>query len=133
MRWFGFFAKSDEETPQQTQVSVWDDKFGRLTTRCIQTLALLALSALGLFLIVQLRLVLVPVIVALILASALNPIMRKFRAELSPRARRCDPTRFYPRGLRPHRLARELGRHQSMGRPRRVRASRHRPTARICR
>src|SRR5690625_3368244 len=86
MRWFGFFAKSDEETPQQTQVSVWDDKFGRLTTRCIQTLALLALSALGLFLIVQLRLVLVPVIVALILASALNPIMRKFRAWNFPHA-----------------------------------------------
>lgn len=86
MRWFGFFAKSDEEPSPETQISVWNDKFGRLTTRCIQTLALLALSAVALFLIVQLRLVLVPVIIALILASALNPIMRRFRAWNFPHA-----------------------------------------------
>lgn len=40
---------------------------------------MLALAAVGIFLIVQLRLILVPVIIALILASALNPIMEHLR------------------------------------------------------
>lgn len=71
---------------QPRSPSLWQDGFGQLATRCIQTLALLALSAVALLLIVQLRLVLVPVIVALILASALNPIMRRFRAWNFPSA-----------------------------------------------
>lgn len=86
MRLFGRYAQSAPEQEPPREPSVWEDKFGRLATRCIQTLALLALVSVGLFLIVQLRLVLVPVIVALILASALNPIMRRFRAANFPMA-----------------------------------------------
>src|SRR5699024_1012467 len=88
MRLFGQ-SKQPSSAPQEDQpggTSPWADKYGRLTTRCVQTLALLALAAVGLFLIVQLRLILVPVIIALILASALNPITRRFRAWNFPMA-----------------------------------------------
>src|SRR5690625_893488 len=66
--------------------SPWRDSFGRIATRCIQTLAVLALLAVGIVLIVRLRLILVPVIVAIILASALSPIMRRLRAWRFPPA-----------------------------------------------
>src|SRR5690625_7318857 len=86
MRLFGLFAQRPPEQEPPKEPTVWEDKFGRLTTRCIQTLALLALVSVGPFLIVQLRLVLVPVIVSLILASGFNPIMRRFRADGVPMA-----------------------------------------------
>ncbi|HLS00977.1 MAG TPA: AI-2E family transporter, partial [Beutenbergiaceae bacterium] len=85
MRIFGTSRRPPNraQTPRSHQpmqsTSVWSDKFGRVATRCIQILAMLALAAVGIFLIVQLRLILVPVIIALILASALNPIMEHLR------------------------------------------------------
>lgn len=88
MRWLGLTARPPQtpEAPKPRRASVWEDRFGRLTTRCIQILALLAVAALAMFLIVQLRLVLIPVTIALILASALNPIMSRFRAWRVPAA-----------------------------------------------
>lgn len=88
MRLFGTSRRSHTTPAPQHQhpPSVWGDKFGRLATRCIQILAMLALAAVGIFLIVQLRLILVPVIIALILASALNPIMERLRQWKLPAA-----------------------------------------------
>src|SRR5690625_4759077 len=88
MRLFGTSRRSHATPAPQHQhpPSVWGDKFGRLATRCIQLLAMLALGAVGIFLIVQLRLILVPVIIALILASALNPIMERLRRWKLPAA-----------------------------------------------
>ncbi len=88
MRLFGFSVESssEQDPPPPVERSLWRDKFGRLTTRCIQMLALLAVVAVSLFLIVQLRLILVPVLIALILASALSPIMRRLRAWKFPAA-----------------------------------------------
>lgn len=89
MRLFGISLSSPEPEPKEEpppRKSSWADNFGRLATRCIQALALLSLSAVALFLIVQLRLILIPVVIALILASALNPIMRRFRAWRFPPA-----------------------------------------------
>src|SRR5690625_828538 len=86
MRRFGRFAQSTPEQESPREPSAWEDNFGRLATSCIQTAALLALISVGLFLIVPLPLLLDPVIIALILASALNPLLRRFRAANFPMA-----------------------------------------------
>lgn len=89
MRLFRIFQTPADPAPvdlEPAPVSPWRDQLGRVATRAIQTLALLALSAVGIYAIVQLRLILVPVLIALILASALSPVMRRLRSWRVPSA-----------------------------------------------
>ncbi|WP_084361740.1 AI-2E family transporter [Herbiconiux solani] len=69
-------------TPPGRRASLRDlltDKFGELSIRSIQILIVLTLAAVVVFALVQLKLVVIPVLIALILASALNPLMNFFR------------------------------------------------------
>lgn len=55
--------------------SSWNAGFGKIATRSAQTLLILALISVIIFGLVQLKLVVIPVIIAIILASALSPLV----------------------------------------------------------
>lgn len=55
---------------------VWSDTFGRAAQRCAQALLLLTVVSLIVFGATQLKLVVVPVLIALIVASAFRPVVR---------------------------------------------------------
>ncbi|CAN5325765.1 AI-2E family transporter [soil metagenome] len=64
---------------ERDQTSLWTDKLGRIGTRSAQILLGLALAALVVYALVQLKLVVIPVLVALIIAAALAPIISWLR------------------------------------------------------
>lgn len=66
----------DKATHSSTQASPWADGLGRLAVRCTQTLLVLALGALLVVVMVRLRLVVVPVLIAILLAAAISPLVR---------------------------------------------------------
>lgn len=57
------------------QVESWNTGFGKIATRSAQALLILALTSVIIFGLVQLKLVVIPVIIAIILASALSPLV----------------------------------------------------------
>ncbi len=59
--------------------ALWTDDFGRLATRALQIIVVVALTAGVIFAIRQLTLVTIPLMIALILACALAPVMRWMR------------------------------------------------------
>ena len=85
----GLFGNSSSapqrpETPSPlddiaTPVSLWSDGFGRLAIRAVQIIVVLLVVIGIIWGIQQLTLVTIPVVLALILASAFNPIMRAMR------------------------------------------------------
>jgi predicted PurR-regulated permease PerM len=66
----------DKATHSSTQASPWADGLGRLAVRCTQTLLVLTLGALLVVVMVRLRLVVVPVLIAILLAAAISPLVR---------------------------------------------------------
>jgi predicted PurR-regulated permease PerM len=58
-----------------TPPSVWQDKLGRLSIRCVQILAVLVVATAIVYAAISLKLVVIPVIIALILACAVRPIV----------------------------------------------------------
>lgn len=67
--------------PRKTQ---WTDGFGRLATRSVQIIAVLLVVSVLVFGMTQLSLVVIPVVIALILAAAINPLMRWMRSRGVP-------------------------------------------------
>ncbi len=66
------------------QRTIWSDAFGRLATRCLQIILVL-LVAIGLvFAMTQLSLVVIPVVLALIFASAMYPFLELLRRKGVP-------------------------------------------------
>lgn len=59
--------------------ALWADGFGRIGTRSVQVLALLALLTVAVLAITRLTLVVVPVLIALVLASAIHPLVSWLR------------------------------------------------------
>ena len=70
--------------PQRPVKTQWNDGFGRIATRSVQIIAVLIVIGVLIFGITQLSLVFIPVVIALILASAINPFMRWMRAHRVP-------------------------------------------------
>ncbi|MBC7518216.1 MAG: AI-2E family transporter [Microbacteriaceae bacterium] len=73
------FAKSRalEPTPAAAvQSRIWSDSLGHAATRCAQALLVLIVVVVSVYAIIQLKLVVIPVILALILASAVRPLVR---------------------------------------------------------
>jgi predicted PurR-regulated permease PerM len=70
-----------QTTPPKTQ---WNDGFGRIATRSIQIIAVLVVVGVLVLGMTQLSLVVIPVVLALILASAINPLMRWMRSRRVP-------------------------------------------------
>lgn len=62
-----------------TQRTLWSDAFGRLATRCLQTILVLVIAAGLVFAMTQLSLVVIPVVLALIFASAMYPFLELMR------------------------------------------------------
>ncbi|GAA3894270.1 hypothetical protein GCM10022381_39890 [Leifsonia kafniensis] len=62
----------------------WNDGFGRIATRSIQIIAVLIVVGVLVFGMTQLSLVVIPVVLALILAAAINPLMRWMRSRRVP-------------------------------------------------
>jgi predicted PurR-regulated permease PerM len=62
----------------------WTDGFGRIATRSIQIIAVLIVVGVLVFGMTQLSLVVIPVVIALILAAAINPLMRWMRSRRVP-------------------------------------------------
>lgn len=81
----GFFDRNDPSTLEPGQRhQVWSDGFGRFAFRCLQAIIVLALAAVLVFVMTQLTLVLIPVIIALILASAIHPVLSWLRRKGVP-------------------------------------------------
>jgi len=59
-----------------TPRSVWQDKLGRLSIRCVQILAVLVVAMAIVYAAISLKLVVIPVIIALILACAVRPMVQ---------------------------------------------------------
>lgn len=55
---------------------IWNDRLGRWSVRSLQVMLVLALGALFVFAMLQLTLLVIPVLIALILAAAASPLMR---------------------------------------------------------
>ncbi|WP_454048664.1 AI-2E family transporter [Cellulomonas sp. Marseille-Q8402] len=64
--------------------SLWADGFGRVGTRSVQVLALLTLVTVLVFAVTRLTLVVIPVLIALVLASAIHPLVSWLRRHRMP-------------------------------------------------
>jgi predicted PurR-regulated permease PerM len=72
------------EMPKPAEPGLWSRGFGVVATRSLQTLIVLALVAVGVLVITQLSLVFIPVTIALILASAIHPLVALMRRRGMP-------------------------------------------------
>ncbi|WP_136517667.1 MULTISPECIES: AI-2E family transporter [Cellulomonas] len=71
---------SDEHAPEQRRTAgLWSDGFGRVGTRSLQVLAVVALVAVFGFVVTRLTLVVIPVLIALVLAAAISPLVSLLR------------------------------------------------------
>lgn len=68
--------RGDEPSPFRR---LWDDALGRASVRGLQILILLLLAAVAVWILLQVHLVVIPVMIALIIASAFAPVMRWLR------------------------------------------------------
>ncbi|MBG6180845.1 AI-2E family transporter [Arthrobacter sp. CAN_A1] len=66
------------DTPQQMG-SPWKDSLGRSSTRAAQVLLILVLAVVVIFGLIQVRLVVIPLLIALILAAAIGPLVNWLR------------------------------------------------------
>lgn len=73
-------SSSPQAGPEASTVrGLWSDQLGRLATRCVQIIALVIVVALVVFVMTQISLALIPVVIALILASAVHPLISWMR------------------------------------------------------
>jgi putative heme transporter len=77
MRWLG--ARREAEETTVAVGGLWSDRLGRLATRALQALIVLALVVVVLYGITRLPLIVIPVIIALIFASAFAPLVIRLR------------------------------------------------------
>jgi predicted PurR-regulated permease PerM len=65
---------------------VWRDTFGRLAVRCAQALLVLALAATAVLGLIQVKLIVIPVLIATIVAAAVSPVIGALRRRGVPKA-----------------------------------------------
>ncbi|MDY0914339.1 AI-2E family transporter [Rathayibacter festucae] len=86
----GFFDRTDPPAtppaapPAERRPTVWSDGLGRFALRCLQVLVVLALAAVLVLGMTQLTLVIIPVLIAIILASAIHPVLAWMRRKGVP-------------------------------------------------
>jgi predicted PurR-regulated permease PerM len=86
----GFFDRNDPPTTAPAPIApeprqrVWTDGLGRFATRCLQVVIVLLLASVLVFAMTQLTLVLIPVMIALILAAAIHPVLAWMRRKGVP-------------------------------------------------
>lgn len=86
MGWFQRTTPQAPSTPAPVPVTLWSDSLGRVATRCLQVLLVLGVVAAIVTGMVQLNVVVIPVILALIIASAMFPLVAFFRRHGVPSA-----------------------------------------------
>lgn len=75
-------AETDRERPPLR--SLWTDRLGTVGIRSLQILALLALAAVVVLGMIQLKLVVIPVLIAVVIAAAAAPVIRWLRRFMPP-------------------------------------------------
>src|SRR5215207_6482239 len=65
---------SEQRTPERLGPK-WNDRLGRWATRSLQVLIVVALAALAIWALVQVKLLVIPVLIAIILAAAFAPLV----------------------------------------------------------
>ncbi|PPF75128.1 AI-2E family transporter [Rathayibacter rathayi] len=88
----GSFDRTDSSTSAaeqrpsapEPQRRIWSDGLGRFATRCLQLVVVLLLVSVLVFAMTQLTLVLIPVMIALILAAAIHPVLAFLRRKGVP-------------------------------------------------
>ncbi|MET1044203.1 MAG: AI-2E family transporter [Microbacteriaceae bacterium] len=71
--------------PDTQRAGVWTDSLGRAGSRSAQVILILLLAVGAVYAMIQLKLVVVPVLIALILASAMSPLVGYLRRRNMPR------------------------------------------------
>lgn len=66
-------------TTRKTPRSLWSDSLGRVAVRSAQILLILAVVSVSIFALMQIRLLVIPVLIALILAAAIGPFVNLLR------------------------------------------------------
>lgn len=79
-------AKTTSSTTFVGQTSLWNDSFGKLATRSLQGLVVLLASVALIYGMLQLHVIIVPILIALIIASALHPLVAFMERKNVPRA-----------------------------------------------
>ncbi|WP_193510388.1 AI-2E family transporter [Cryobacterium sp. BB736] len=74
-----------EPRRRATLTELLTDNLGRVALRCLQVIVILTLAAVVVFALIELKLVVLPVLIALILASAFNPLIGWLRRRNVPR------------------------------------------------
>lgn len=82
---FGRRTPTPTTASPRTTGALWSDAVGKVGTRSAQVLLILVLAVVAVYAIITLKLVFIPVILALIIASALSPLVRLL-AKKMPRA-----------------------------------------------
>lgn len=77
--------RPDPEVAAAGDNSVWDDGMGRTAVRSLQALLLLAVVAIIVVVMVRLRLVVVPTLIAILVAAAVSPLVRILSSRGVPR------------------------------------------------
>lgn len=65
--------------------SVWSDSLGRIAMRTLQILLILTLAIAAIFALIQLKLVVIPLVIALLLAAAISPLVNLMRRHNVPK------------------------------------------------
>jgi putative heme transporter len=68
-------GQPDHKPPRE----LWSDNLGRVAIRCAQVLLVLAVAAVSVYGLLQVRLLVIPVLIALILAAAIGPFVNLLR------------------------------------------------------
>ncbi|BCW20085.1 AI-2E family transporter [Arthrobacter sp. NtRootA9] len=71
----GDAAAREKRTPSE----LWADGFGRVGTRAAQILVIIIVAAISIFALMQIKLLVIPVLIALILAAAIGPFVNLLR------------------------------------------------------
>ncbi|WP_245580248.1 AI-2E family transporter [Arthrobacter castelli] len=78
----GAVSRSRQRPPVS---SVWSDSLGRVAMRTLQILLILTLAIAAIFALIQLKLVVIPLLVALLLAAAISPLVNLLRRHNVPK------------------------------------------------
>lgn len=73
-----------DPAPQRTIARLWTDRLGWVSSRSLQILIVLALASITVFALIQLRIAVIPLLLALIVAAAFAPVMRWLRVKGVP-------------------------------------------------
>ncbi len=76
---------ADQAGHRSSVSSVWSDSLGRVAMRTLQILLILALAIAAVYALIQLKLVVIPLLIALLLSAAISPLVNFMRRQNVPK------------------------------------------------